>query len=222
MTSAAGWRGRIIFTNSHARYVGSTGDNRLHSHIAAQVVIGPNSTVELADGERVCGPALAIRPHVRHRLLPMASATVYLIEPTSRLGAAWLAQLPAGSALVIPDAEARLDRLLGEACAEPVDRRLQQAMSQLARADSFEQGLDEVARAVGLSPVRLRAIASRELGMPLARWRRWSAIRRACVAMVEGQAPAEAAHLAGFSDQAHLTRAMRAMLGITPTAIARA
>jgi AraC-like DNA-binding protein len=40
--------------------------------------------------------------------------------------------------------------------------------------------------------------------------------------MVEGQAPAEAAHLAGFSDQAHLTRAMRAMLGITPTAIARA
>ena len=79
----------------------------------------------------------------------------------------------------------------------------------------------EVAGSVDLSPQRLRALARRELGMPLPRWRAWVRLRRAAEALVAGSSLAEAALEGGFADQAHMTRWMREMMGITPrTALA--
>ena len=55
--------------------------------------------------------------------------------------------------------------------------------------------------------------------MPLARWRVWTRLRRAAEALKGGQTLADAATAAGFSDQAHLTRQMREMMGLTPAAL---
>nr|WP_225953685.1 helix-turn-helix domain-containing protein [Kibdelosporangium phytohabitans] len=76
-----------------------------------------------------------------------------------------------------------------------------------------------VAAAVGLSPQRLRALARQQLGMPLTRWRVWARLRRAAEALRDGQSLVDAAVTAGFADQAHLTRQMREMMGITPAAV---
>ena len=216
------WQGRIAFEKSHAVFDGSTGDNRFHSHIAAQVVVGAFCSIELSDGTALHGRGIFIQPHVRHRLLPTSKVRVYLIEPASKPGRALLSVMPSVDAAVMQDGQALVDELLRAEEVDPTDHRLQQAMECLSGDHAFGWSITRLAGEVGLSPARLRAIADRELGMPLSRWRRWAAIRRACIAMVDGQTPTQAAHLAGFSDQAHLTRTMRAMLGITPLAIARA
>jgi methylphosphotriester-DNA--protein-cysteine methyltransferase len=80
--------------------------------------------------------------------------------------------------------------------------------------------IPDIAAAVDLSPQRLRALARGQLGMPLARWRVWSRLRRAAEAMRDGASVADAAVTAGFSDQAHLSRQMRDMMGLTPAAVA--
>lgn len=215
----ADWNGQVVFADRYVLFTGRTGDNRAHSHLAVQVVIGDPSCVELATGERLVGPAVAIRPHVRHRLLPADHAQVYLIEPTSDLGAALLEELPDEPAILLEDARERLDRLVSAQLAPPLDPRLRAAMVLIAAADPSELPLAEAARRVGLSPERMRSIAARELGMPLARWRRWAALRRACEALAKGAPPALAAGMGGFADQAHFTRTMRAMLGLTPAGL---
>ncbi|MEV4892957.1 helix-turn-helix domain-containing protein, partial [Nonomuraea sp. NPDC055795] len=62
--------------------------------------------------------------------------------------------------------------------------------------------------------------ARRQLGMPLSRWRIWVRLRRAAEAMRAGQSPADAALTGGFADQAHFTRRLREMMGLTPAAVA--
>ena len=79
--------------------------------------------------------------------------------------------------------------------------------------------LPSLAVDVGLSPQRLRALARQQLGMPLARWRVWTRLRRAAEALQRGQSLADAAVAAGFADQAHLNRQMREMMGLTPAAL---
>ena len=90
------------------------------------------------------------------------------------------------------------------------------ALNTLADSDI---PLPSLAATVGLSPQRLRALARQQLGMPLARWRVWSRLRRAAEALQGGQSLADAAITAGFADQAHLTRQMREMMGLTPAAL---
>jgi AraC-like DNA-binding protein len=55
--------------------------------------------------------------------------------------------------------------------------------------------------------------------MPLTRWRVWARLRRAAEALCDGQSLADAALTAGFADQAHLTRWMRELMGLTPSAV---
>jgi methylphosphotriester-DNA--protein-cysteine methyltransferase len=47
----------------------------------------------------------------------------------------------------------------------------------------------------------------------------WVRLRRAAEALRAGQSLADAAITAGFADQAHLTRRMREMMGLTPAAV---
>ncbi|MGQ7829602.1 helix-turn-helix domain-containing protein [Altererythrobacter sp. Z27] len=215
------WHGHVTFEDRFVLFEGSVGDNHPHSHIAAQVVIGSDSRIETADGNEVRGSAIVVWPHVRHRLLSLRGGRVYLIEPTSDLGAALLENLPTGPVQVVEDAQERLESLLNSGPFGIVDERLQAALRRLQEPTALEEKLPEIARAVGLSPVRLRAIAARQLGMPLTSWRRWAAIRRACMAMVEGCSISDAAAVGGFSDQSHFTRTTRSMLGITPAVLSR-
>ena len=106
--------------------------------------------------------------------------------------------------------------VLGGRRSDELDPRLVLALNTLADSDI---PLPSLAATVGLSPQRLRALARQQLGMPLARWRVWSRLRRAAEALQGGQSLADAAITAGFADQAHLTRQMREMMGLTPAAL---
>lgn len=78
--------------------------------------------------------------------------------------------------------------------------------------------LRTVSAQVGLAQ-RLRALARHDLGMPLTRWRVWTRLGRTAQAVQAGQSLADAAVTAGFADQAHLTRQMREMMGVTPASV---
>ncbi|WP_282797949.1 helix-turn-helix domain-containing protein [Streptomyces sp. CC224B] len=81
--------------------------------------------------------------------------------------------------------------------------------------------LASLAGEVGLSAPRLRALVRREVGVTLARLRRWGRLRTAIADLPDSTA-ALAAATAGFADQAHLTRTARDFIGRTPASLRRA
>ncbi|WP_280219788.1 helix-turn-helix domain-containing protein [Nocardia neocaledoniensis] len=95
-----------------------------------------------------------------------------------------------------------------------LDFRVARALDQLGEASS----LAELAGGVGLSAPRLRALVRTELGVPLARLRRWERLRRAVIALPGGSV-ADAAAGADFADQAHLARTVRELAGSTPSSL---
>jgi AraC-like DNA-binding protein len=85
----------------------------------------------------------------------------------------------------------------------------------------FADCLDQVAAAVRLSSSRLRALVHEQTGAPPAQWRMWQRLR-AAILDLPAKPIALAAVDAGFADQAHLTRTVRATLGTTPARVRRA
>lgn len=96
-----------------------------------------------------------------------------------------------------------------------VDPRLLKALAFM----DLQSTQDVVAAAsahCGLSPSRLRALAQKQFGVPLSKLLLWKKIRRALSAMGGGSSLADAAYEAGFADQAHMTRTMADVIGLTP------
>ena len=95
--------------------------------------------------------------------------------------------------------------------ASPLDTRIAHVLRSLGEIDDIAG----VASDVGLSAPRLRALAGQNLGVPMVGLRQWSRLRTA-VAVLGLTSITDAAAVARFSDQAHLTRSMQRMLGRSP------
>ncbi|MFB7257019.1 helix-turn-helix domain-containing protein [Streptomyces nojiriensis] len=204
----------------------------VHRHAAFQLVLAPRGGAALAgpDGRVVRGAALLVPPMTAHRMLSAGDLLTVFVEPHSALADRLRGRCGPGSGIVAVPELCRLDEAeLGRAAALPsegLDPRLLAAAALLEGRDGPEGPaelvpMDLVAARVGLSPQRLRALARQQLGMPLARRRIWLKLRRSAEALEEGRSPAEAAAAGGFADQAHLTRRMREMIGMTPAAVLR-
>lgn len=111
-------------------------------------------------------------------------------------------------------------RLIGGA--EPprrtTDERVLAAIQAIrARLDS-EVTLTAVASDVHISPSRLRHLFVEETGLTFRSFVLWQRLQRV-FAMMTAASMTDAAHAAGFSDAAHMTRTFRRMLGIAPTSL---
>jgi AraC-like DNA-binding protein len=100
----------------------------------------------------------------------------------------------------------------------PRVRRLLRALRDRAPDDP---SLEALARAAGLSPGRLMHAFTESIGVPLRPYLAWLRLQRAAAAIVAGAPLADAAHAAGFSDAAHMSRTFRRMLGLPPSALRR-
>jgi AraC-like DNA-binding protein len=94
----------------------------------------------------------------------------------------------------------------------------------MVRAIEFIRGSDvtglsieTVAREVFLSPSRFAHLFSEEIGLPFRRYLLWRKLTNAILLVGRGNTLSAAAHGAGFSDSAHLTRTFYQMFGIPPT-----
>jgi AraC-like DNA-binding protein len=233
MRSVHPWSGEVWFAEDWACFEGLCGDAQAHGHLAAQVVVGLSGpvTVEGARGA-VAGEAVLIAPGALHAIVPSERIVrVVYLQSFGRLARSWgvdtwpdtpCAQ-SARWAGRLRGADPARSLAAVAAAAEPgrLDPRLAAALQAMRGSAEVDDDLVGVARRVGLSPARLRALARTELGAPLAHWRAWLQLERAIGALRRGEPLAAAATLAGFSDQAHLSRTMRRFFGITPLTASR-
>jgi AraC-like DNA-binding protein len=99
-----------------------------------------------------------------------------------------------------------------------VRRVINYLREQVGVSDKFS--LKTLAEISGLSQSRLMHVFTESVGVPLRPYILWLRLQRAACELMDGRSVTEAAHSAGFSDAAHLTRTFRRMLGTTPSDLA--
>ncbi|MGF6594023.1 helix-turn-helix domain-containing protein [Pseudomonas sp. 2835] len=224
------WDGRVTFSDYWFGYVGHSEDSSAHSHVAIQLCIGIRGPVRVDfEQHSLEGAGVIIGPFVKHRSVQQPQPLAFLfIYPESPLGRALNAQLPLnGSALAsqaivdcfalqrsTEQTVAALNRIVGSPA--EFDPRLACALSLLREDCDGSGAVGRAAEAVGLSSPRLRHVATRDMGVPLSQWIIWRKLERAAHALAAGHSLSEAALDGGFADQAHLSRMMRRMLGLSP------
>lgn len=220
------WTGAFHFSELWAAYRGLAGDNALHAHAACQVTLGIECDLAITNalGRRIAGRALVAPAGVMHKLEPAKDVIVLLCDPTSTVASALKSSCPADDIAELPIAiSARfqsagaLSNLVDDFGGSPIaiDPRLEQALAFLD-ADPGHR-IEAAARHCGLSAARLRPIAAAQMGVPLTRWQNWRMLRRAGLALAKGASLADAALAGGFADQAHFSRTMRSVTGLTPS-----
>ena len=214
-----------------ALFVGQSGDNRMHRHLAHQlcVALRGSATVELPGGMRTSAPGLCLPAGQWHRLMPGSGVQLWL-DPTTALARHLLAgkspevtalparQVRALRALALGDAPAALAQWVAEqGGATPApDPRLSQVLAhvQQALAEGGRSVRDELALQAGLSPGRFSHWFAAQTGMPLRSYQKWLRLLAAVERVLGGEALAQAAVGAGFSDQAHFSRTLMQWLGV--------
>lgn len=98
-----------------------------------------------------------------------------------------------------------------------VDERIARALLAIEVSASDSLSVAHAADVAGLSPSRFQHLFTHEVGVPFRRYRGWQRLRTAIRVAAGGSSLTTAAHAAGFSDQAHFTRAFRRAFGAPPS-----
>jgi AraC-like DNA-binding protein len=229
------WCGVFAFGQSMVVFRGRTADNTLHAHASVQLSIAQTGNLTILDANGLAHTAqgLITRSGHPHRLQPAEAMTLVLIEPHLPLANALLSAAgDAGTSPLAPaltqslqkanslhDCLATLSKLT-PINSPALDPRIAQALVWLLSATASD-AIAQAAAMCGVSDSRLRALARNSLGTSLSQWLTWRKLETSGRAMVAGASLAEAAYAGGFADQAHFTRTMRKVLGITPKSAAQ-
>ena len=215
-----------------------------HRHHCVQLLMTLRGSLLVRNGPedawRKCG-AVIVQPDVLHEVDARGSTVLIgFIDAESEIGAAFservegdIARVPAHqvarwrAALGPSPNEARAQRWLTTflphrkraAAVHPGVRRV---LSYLRKQQVVLDGLSlkTLAGIAGLSPSRFMHVFTESVGVPVRPYILWLRLQRAACDLTEGASVTSAAHHAGFSDGAHLTRTFRRMLGATPSDLA--
>lgn len=215
-----------------------------HSHHCVQLVMAMRETLLIRGGPddqwMSCGAAL-VRPDATHEVdARHTTVLIGFVDSESELGAALSERIEGGISCISETQVARwrvaLGRMPNEARVERwvrtellhqrrpvrihpgVSLVLKHLREKLGISDDFS--LKTLANISGLSQSRFMHVFTESTGVPLRPYVLWLRLQRACCDLMAGARVTAAAHSAGFSDAAHLTRTFRRMLGMTPTDLA--
>ena len=97
-----------------------------------------------------------------------------------------------------------------------VDARINAALAFLRDSPQAYESIEALSARVYLSPSRFAHLFKKVVGVPVRRYVLWLKMRRALDLAIAGDSLTRAALSAGFADSAHLSRSVRAMMGIAP------
>jgi AraC-like DNA-binding protein len=215
-----------------------------HRHHCVQLLFALHGSLLVRGGRtkawRKCG-AVWVRPDAIHELDARGSTLLIgFIDAESDMGAALSERIGGDIASVPAPLVARWRAVLGptpnDASAE---RWVSEFLLQRRRSVAIHPGVRRVlnhlqeprpllddlslkalARIAGLSPSRFMHAFTESVGVPVRPYLLWLRLQRAACDLMNGASVTSAAHGAGFSDGAHLTRTFRRMLGATPSELA--
>jgi AraC-like DNA-binding protein len=186
---------------------------------------------------KTCGAAL-IRPDADHEVDARDKILLIgFIDPQSELGTALVERIK-GEISRVPAAEVKRWRLaLGSKLTQVhVERwvhqdllsrqqpvRIHPRVSRVLKyvrenlSSERDLSLKTLAEISGMSPSRFMHVFTESVGVPVRPYILWLRLQRASYELMNGATATDTAHIAGFSDAAHLTRTFRRMLGATPT-----
>lgn len=97
-----------------------------------------------------------------------------------------------------------------------VDVRINTALAFLRESPEAYDSIEALSARVHLSSSRFAHLFKKVVGVPVRRYVLWLKMRRALDLAIAGDSLTTAALSAGFADSAHLSRSVRAMMGIAP------
>lgn len=220
-----------------------------HSHHVVQVTLALTGRVDFdGTTERVGGVAIAIAPDSLHAFeatglvahLFVASDSqagrgivrgLFSNGPIASIPASHLGDLPARLRATFEDphhtdddlralGRALIARLAGQGGnADAPDPRIEKLIVWVTARLDQAVSLSDAAALVGLSPGRTRHLFVQQTGLPFRTFLLWLRLVRAVELFVGGASLTEAAHGAGFSDSAHLSRTFHRMFGIVAASL---
>ena len=219
-----------------------------HSHHAIQVTMALDGRFELRTPEAAMrGDAVAVAADASHLFEAEGLVAIVFVEPESRAGRAVSRALFADAPLarvprerlgdlmdrlreVFRDPAAKDDafealgrsvvaRLAGGMAADNPDLRVRKMIAYAASAIDRPLGLADVAGVAGLSPSRARHLFVEQTGLPFRTYLLWLRVTKAVAIFASGRSLTDAAHEAGFSDSAHLSRTFRRMFGLNAASL---
>ena len=221
----------FVFGNSYGAFFGVPSQNDFHQNAAFQVVLSEKNDITIIDenDEKHIGRIVLVKPLMKSKiqcqgqvihlyLSPRISFTLDLINLVGEEGIHTLddsERLPFNTSASRDEIIGTLDKL-DQVSIELLDPRL------LAVLEYLNQNLENpsilsAAKRSGLSRSRIRTLARVEMGIPLSTWVTWRKLVEANKALSVGANLSEAALAGSFADQAHFTRTMKRMFGVTPT-----
>ncbi|MCR9145534.1 MAG: AraC family transcriptional regulator [bacterium] len=234
---------QLFLTPDRAIFVGPVQDNELHRHHALQMVVSPVPfRLAVGPGDVRAERFVLIDSDVPHAIQgDSARQILILIDRESTLAEALRTSLAPGDGFAclkppedLPDsmrgcAEARIesDRLIRSALQsadaaigfQSPDERIKEACRFISEQEDFKVSLSMIANHIGLSEGRTTHLFKEQVGIPIRRFVMWVRVRRAIAEVARTGSLTEAAHAAGFADQAHFTRTFREMFGFAPKQI---
>ncbi|MGB2247813.1 MAG: helix-turn-helix domain-containing protein [Alcanivorax sediminis] len=211
-------------------------ENRPHQHVAASLLVGLEDALQVSlNDTSLSQPLVTVAPEVRQSLRSHAPLAVMHLDPDEP---AWWALRGADADQTLPLASLREDlwaladdqpraelaqafvqALRGRTPASPPDARIVMACQQLRENNSLD--LETLAAGANLSASRFRRLFSEQLGVTFKRFVLHLKCQRALALWESGMTLTELAVAAGFYDQPHLNRTLRAMFDALPSRYAR-
>ena len=225
--SPAHWSGALAVGVGWALLDARLGDNERHAHLAHQITLGLDGPIIIKATQEITVPkqaAILISAGQTHTVGPKGrlARSVYIDPrfsgvrntPDQRPPVRLPKSVSAGLRKVSTVDEARgwALQVAGFLPGAGIDTRLSSALAD-AQAIASPAAL---ARAMSLSPSRLREIVIKDFGVPPTKLLQWLQLQGAAKALEVSSSLADAAAAGGFADQAHFTRRLRQWFGVTP------
>lgn len=203
-----------------------------HIHNASQIFVNTIGAQKIKIGNTVlCNPIIYVDQNIEHEVIHADENQLsILIDGDSRLSKHLAHRFLKGQAYSTDlhlldyfnvhnptDVKHQLYKLTekkGCTICAPADIRIKKVKEIIDRDEEKKLPLSKLAEQVNLSESRLAHLFKDEVGIPLRKYLLWKRLISALKIILEGHNLTYAAHSAGFSDSAHLSRTFKSNFGI--------